>query len=413
MARAVRSPPPTRATLAAATRPAPHLSRACCGAQTSGAAWARASRRLHPVFLTRSARAVERQGGGGDGTEGGAAAAEAKGGAEGAVAAEVEGEAELYLLQLVPTDLVWRSRGCVERLEADSPEDLPAGSPLRVRLPCGLTARGAARRRARVFLRVPGWAVLRRSRCGRWRASGVAAAAASLPPRARLGAGDVLALRLRRAGLRPARSDGGGGSGGGGGGGGGDGGDDAPRAAVRPCCSQPLDGERRFFAPPGAAAQPAGRHGCTRCLAGAAPAALRLDPAGVAGAAGGAAAGGAAGGAARSGCSRTAARARRRSWSRPRGRRPRREARGLRRRQRGHVARRTQPPPGEATGGAARAGRRRAGRVDGPVVFEAFDQPATCSLPATERPALLVGGAEHPLMRAAAEQTGRSAGGCG
>ena len=77
----------------------------------------------HAVFLTRSERAVERQGGGGDGdgaaatgTEGGAAATEPKGGAEGAVGAEVEGEAELYVLQLVPSELVWRSRGCVVRL---------------------------------------------------------------------------------------------------------------------------------------------------------------------------------------------------------------------------------------------------------------------------------------------------------
>ena len=125
----------------------------------------------HAVFLTRSARAVERQGGGGDGdataatggwrTEGGAAAAEARGGAEGAVAAEVEGEAELYVLQLVPSELVWRSRGCVVRLEADSPEDLPAGSPLRVRLHVRAAdgARRGAACRTRVFLRVPGWAV--------------------------------------------------------------------------------------------------------------------------------------------------------------------------------------------------------------------------------------------------------------
>ena len=58
----------TRATPAAASRPAPHLSRRCCGAQTSGAAWARASRPSRGcAAFTRSARGRE-AGRRGDGT---------------------------------------------------------------------------------------------------------------------------------------------------------------------------------------------------------------------------------------------------------------------------------------------------------------------------------------------------------
>ena len=274
----------------------------------------------HAVFLTRGDGTVEGAGGGGDGSaatsaDGGAGAAEGKGGAEGGAEGEVEGEAELYVLQLVPSELAWRARGCVVRLEADSPGDLPAGALLSVRL--RLRAADGARRgtacRTRVFLRVPGWAVAAEAEVVR---AGSAPVALPPPPArsllgARLRAGDVLALRLRAApALRPARSDGGGGGGGGGGGSAPSGGGDVLFALLYgPVLLAALStGERRFFASPSAAAQPSG---------GAAAAAgwppwlhpvpeaarrqlhtLQLDPGGVGGAAGGAA-GGAVGGAAR------------------------------------------------------------------------------------------------------------------
>ena len=353
----------------------------------------------HAVFLTRSERAVERQGGGGDGdgtaatgTEGGAAATEPKGGAEGAVGAEVEGEAELYVLQLVPSELVWRSRGCVVRLEADSPEDLPAGTPLRVRLHVRAAdgARRGAACRTRVFLRVPGWAVAAEAEVVR-----AGSAPVALPPPlprsllgVRLGAGDVLALQLRAApALRPARSDGGGG-------------DEAfPLALLYgPVLLAALStGERRFFAPPGAAAAtgwPAWLHAvpdaARRQLH-----TLQLDPAGVAGAVGGAAAGGAAGGAAR----------RRVLSHRGEGAPPQLEVepaqpptRAGRRGGSDGVDAATwrvvpQPPPGEATAGEATAGAA----WTRPVVFEAFDRPGYV-LTAGDGAAgpLLVGGTEHP-----------------
>ena len=360
----------------------------------------------HAVFLTRGDGTVEGAGGGGDGSaatsaDGGAGAAEGKGGAEGGAEGEVEGEAELYVLQLVPSELAWRARGCVVRLEADSPGDLPAGALLSVRL--RLRAADGARRgtacRTRVFLRVPGWAVAAEAEVVR--AGSAPVALPPPPPRSllevRLGAGNVLALRLRTApALWPARSDGGGGNGGGGSVPSG-GGDVLFALLYGPVLLAALStGERRFFAPPSAAAPPSGgaaaATGWPAWLHPVPEAArrqlhtLQLDPGGVGGAAGSA--------------------ARRRVLShRGEGAPPQLEVepaqpptRAGRRGGSDGVDAATwrvvpQPPPGEATAGEATAGAA----WTRPVVFEAFDRPGYV-LTAGDGAAspLLVGGTEHP-----------------
>ena len=358
------------------------LTLVCCGADfwcCMGSAIEAFTRLHHAVFLTRGDGVVERDGGGGDGsaaagTDGGAGAAEGKGGAEeGGAEGEVEGEAELYILQLVPSELAWQARGCVVRLEADSPGDLPAGALLSVRL--RLRAADGARRgaacRTRVFLRVPGWAVAAEAEVVR--AGSAPVALPPPPPRSllevRLGAGNVLALRLRTApALWPARSDGGGGNGGGGSVPSG-GGDVLFALLYGPVLLAALStGERRFFAPPSAAAPPSGgaaaATGWPAWLHPVPEAArrqlhtLQLDPGGVGGAAGGA--------------ERRRVLSHRGEGAPPQlevepAQPPTRAGRWLQRRQRSHVARRTAAAAhrGGGRGGVGRHGVDKASRVRG------------------------------------------------